>query len=84
MDSGLRGTRPGEDKKHQAWVVAGVLPGEELRHTHLVEHLGLKGSLGVTWGEVLSEDRGEGGGESHPDPAHALCPCTQGPPFPPK
>ena len=56
MNSGLRAPPGRGDKTYKSWAAVGVLLEEDLRYLWLVEHLGLKGPLSVTWDEVLSED----------------------------
>ncbi|CAN0391895.1 unnamed protein product [Rangifer tarandus platyrhynchus] len=61
MNSGLRAPPWRGDKTYKSWAAVGVLLEEDLRYLWLVEHLGLKGPLSVTWDEVLSEDGGKNG-----------------------
>ncbi|XP_037699054.1 H-2 class I histocompatibility antigen, alpha chain-like [Choloepus didactylus] len=49
-DSGPRDALPAGNETYQSWASVAVLPGEELRYTCLVEHLGLNRPLSVTWG----------------------------------
>ena len=57
----------------------GVLLEEDLRYLWLVEHLGLKGPLSVTWMRCCQR-MGEGG--VNLIQTKALCCCTQGPSLP--